>query len=944
MQFNDGLPPNPNQARQTDTIALDPSDPLHVFIGTYAGVYEATFSFDFMITTDGLPSGIVGEPYSANLEAVGGVTPYSWQVVSGSLPDGLGLDSDTGLISGTPPVAGSWNFSVKCTDSSPTPKTFTRALNITIHNTYTLTVSSNPVLGGSVTKSPDEPKYVEGMTVDVSVSTNGTYTFTGWSGDASGSAPLVHVQMTRNKIITANFALTTDLPDYVVDSFTLLSAANAGQIIGGSVAVTVKNQGAGDSYSGDISVGIYLSPDDVITTTDILLWKGRSSITALSGGGSTSVTIDPTLQIPTTVSTGEYYIGVLVDESSVVAERDEANNDSSHALTITSEPYDHLELLGMWHGGTSDAVACDAARNLALTGHGSVLEVLDVSNMAHPVKIGELALGKQGICDIKISGNYAYIAGDGLRIVDITYPTNPTEVGFNQSPNLARGLVLSGDYVFLTDHFFQGLRVFNVSDPSDPVEVNFTPFPQRTRGIARSGNYLYLQASVWIGEGETGIRVVDITDPVHPEQENFYPTSVSPGWPEVSGNYLYLPTSGGGLYVLDISDPAHPSEAAFYGGVQNSGWIKIVGDYAYISDVNRNAVAVLNISDKNNIHEVGVHYFEDQNSVNFMDVLGHYCFADGWYHSLKILDMSNPENPYEIGSYEGYEGIINEVDVSENYAYMTSYKSNGESKFRILDISNLSSITEAGVYLNPTFLNKVKQSAGIACVLTDDQKMKIFDVSDPSHPHHVGVFEDLNNVSDLELSGNYAFVADHDIGLKVIDLSDPSHPVHVSTWYTPSRAYRVSISGNYAYVAARWRGLRIIDISDPLNPYEVGSYWPENSEFWAFELEVCGNYAFVEDQNYNFRIIDVSDPQNPFEVSTFITNCADIIDIEVSGQMVFIATYVNGMMVIDVSDPSNPIKIDEYPTFQVSSIDIKENRICEVDRGAGLLVYEFRRQ
>ncbi len=937
MQFNDGLPPNPG----IETIAIDPDDHRHVFIGTTAGVYEATFSFDFMILTDSLPSGVVGEAYSTTLETAGGTDPVTWEVVSGYLPEGLTLHETTGEISGTPLETGYWDITIKATDNDE--KSYTKQYALNVYNKYVLNVTTTQ--GDSyVIVDPDEPWYIEGSIVNVSVMVPSGYIFTGWSGDASGIAALVHVQMTRDKNLTANFALIADLPDYRIDSFDAPSNVNAGQTVAGSVSATVGNHGATDPYEGDISVGIYLSSDPMITTTDIPLWKGRSSIAALSGGGSTSVAIDPGLQIPTTVSSGEYYIGVLVDESGVVAERDEMNNYSPQPITITSTPYEHLELLGMWHGGTSDAVACDEARNLALTGHGSVLEVLDVSNIAHPEKIGELALGTQGICDIKISGHYAYVAGDGLRIVDMTYPTNPTEVGSNLSPYLARGLVLSGDYVFLTDHFFQGLRVFNVSDPTNPVEVSFTPFPGRTRGIARSGNYLYLQAAVWIGEGETGIRVVNIEDPENPEQENFYPTSSSPGWPEVSGNYLYLPTSGGGLHVLDITNPANPSPVAVYNGVQNSGWIKIVGDYAYISDVNRNAVAVLNISDKNNIQEVGVHYFEDQNSVNFMDVLGHYCFADGWYHSVKILDMSNPENPYEIGSYEGYEGLLRDVDVSGNYAYMTSYKSNGESKLRTLDISNPSAISEVGAYLNPTFLYQVRRSGDVACVLTGDNKLKIFDVSDPANPHQVGVFEDLNNVYDLELSGNYAFVADHDIGLKIIDISDPSNPVHVSTWYTPSSAFAVSISGNFAYVSARWRGLRIVDISDPMNPYEVGAYETENMEFRAFELEVCGNYAYVRDLDYNIRIIDVSNPQNPFEVSTFVTHCSYIDDMEVSGQILFAATLVNGMMVIDVSDPAHPIKLDEYPTFEAISIAIKENRIYEVDRSSGLLVYEFRRQ
>lgn len=71
------------------------------------------------ITTQTLPSGSIGTgiSYNAALNASGGVTPYSWNVVSGSLPDGLSLNSGTGLISGIPLSAGVFNFIVKVEDA-----------------------------------------------------------------------------------------------------------------------------------------------------------------------------------------------------------------------------------------------------------------------------------------------------------------------------------------------------------------------------------------------------------------------------------------------------------------------------------------------------------------------------------------------------------------------------------------------------------------------------------------------------------------------------------------------------------------------------------------------------------------------------------------------------------------------------------------------------------
>lgn len=68
------------------------------------------------ILTPSLTVGMVGTPYSAVIEAAGGVSPYTFSVSLGSLPPGLSLSSG-GQLSGTPTTAGSYNFTVRANDS-----------------------------------------------------------------------------------------------------------------------------------------------------------------------------------------------------------------------------------------------------------------------------------------------------------------------------------------------------------------------------------------------------------------------------------------------------------------------------------------------------------------------------------------------------------------------------------------------------------------------------------------------------------------------------------------------------------------------------------------------------------------------------------------------------------------------------------------------------------
>ena len=73
--------------------------------------------------------------------ATGAKAPYTWRLLSGSLPTGLTL-SKAGVISGTPVVAQTSGFTVAASDSSSPPQTDAATLAITVTALVPLKITS----------------------------------------------------------------------------------------------------------------------------------------------------------------------------------------------------------------------------------------------------------------------------------------------------------------------------------------------------------------------------------------------------------------------------------------------------------------------------------------------------------------------------------------------------------------------------------------------------------------------------------------------------------------------------------------------------------------------------------------------------------------------------------------------------------------------------------
>ncbi len=72
-------------------------------------------------------------------------------------------------------------------------------------STYTLTTTTSPSAGGTIARSPNAASYAAGTVVTLTATPASGYTFSSWSGGASGTNASTTVTMNANTSVTANF-------------------------------------------------------------------------------------------------------------------------------------------------------------------------------------------------------------------------------------------------------------------------------------------------------------------------------------------------------------------------------------------------------------------------------------------------------------------------------------------------------------------------------------------------------------------------------------------------------------------------------------------------------------------------------------------------------------------------------------------------------------------
>ncbi|TET16914.1 MAG: T9SS type A sorting domain-containing protein, partial [Candidatus Cloacimonadota bacterium] len=594
----------------------------------------------------------------------------------------------------------------------------------------------------------------------------------------------------------------------------------------------------------------------------------------------------------------------------------------------------NVRFVGNWPFGETRAVAFDSLRNLAFCGSGAGVYILDVSNPSNPLKLSERIHSRSYVYGLYVDTSlellYIACADAGVEIWDVADPLNPSKLSRYETPGYALDVFVSGSYAYVAD-WHECLRLIDISIPTNPIEVGFLKH-YSVRDVYVLGSYVFMAAGSYF-------VIADVSDPANPHELANYHSYGSITDVFARGVHAFV-TQGNvdssGVLVFDVSTPSNPQIIGFCAVSNYTESIHISASFSYVTGLFD--FYVVDISNLSNPQLAGSCYCV----CNDVFVLASLAYVSGRSEGLQIIDVSSPSNPQPLGQYE----IWNEsfaIYVSPPLAYVAC----GTGGLRILDISEPLNPVETGYCEILWSASAIFVQDSFAFVCEEGEPyvaLRVIDVSDPSSPTEVGscfsscLFGNSRGIHDVDSIAYIAlatWTAFSDQGLWIVDISTPSNPQTIALFPTLDDANDVFVVDSLAYLAAE--DFYILNVSDPSNPQQIGYYDCER----ASGVFTAGPYAYVVDNFYGFRVLNISDPSNPQEVG-FCSTPGDAEKCSFDKPYAYVADGSEGFRLIDVSDPANPYEVGYYATpDHARDIFFNEPYIFVVDRDCGLQIYQF---
>lgn len=330
--------------------------------------------------------------------------------------------------------------------------------------------------------------------------------------------------------------------------------------------------------------------------------------------------------------------------------------------------------------GTADVFDCDHVDIVSFLpveqmGGSRGVEVNDMWGWTDPVTGTEWAL----------VGRY-----DGTSFIDLSDPGNPRYVGDlplteGANPSVWRDIKVYRDHAFIVSDGAgeHGMQIFDLAQLRDvtgpPVTFEATALYW---GIHSAHNVIINEETGFAyavgsnGGGNTcggGLHMMDIREPLNPTFVGCFTSSGAPAShdamcitydgpdTEHRGREICFGSNGRMLSIADVTDKSAPVELAASDYPNRSythqGWIDEAHEYFYMNDeideldgsVPSTRTLIWDVRDLDDPILAAEHFSENRASDHNLYIRGDLMYQSNYVAGLRILDISDRENPVEIG-------------------------------------------------------------------------------------------------------------------------------------------------------------------------------------------------------------------------------------------------------------------------------------------------------
>ncbi len=303
-----------------------------------------------------------------------------------------------------------------------------------------------------------------------------------------------------------------------------------------------------------------------------------------------------------------------------------------------------------------------------------------------------------GWTDAETGRKYALVARrDGASFIEVTDPATPRLVGnlprtVGSPPSVWRDIKVIDDYAYIVSDGAgaHGMQVFDLgrlrdvgTDPVDfePDNTYREIFSAHNVVADTASKFLYIVAAN--GGGQTcggGLHMVDASDPLNPEFAGCYHDTSSPGargythdaqclvyeGPDerYHGRQICVGSNESEINIADVTDKSNPVTVARMSypntAYAHQGWFDEEQRYFYMNDeldelagnVEGTRTIVWNLTELDDPIVANEYIGPVRASDHNLYVVGNRMYQSNYGSGLRVLDISDRENPHEVAFFD----------------------------------------------------------------------------------------------------------------------------------------------------------------------------------------------------------------------------------------------------------------------------------------------------